>query len=96
MAALFRWVGVTTQSFLSAIGKPFRATLMALGTAFVFPVLLLGAFWYFGLDGIWANFVGVNILTAVLSVCLLLLLRREIAKKEENAAQKAVPAAEQP
>ena len=60
---------------------------MALGTAFVFPVLLLGAFWYFGLDGIWANFVGVNFLTAALSLFLLFLLRREIAKKEVEAAK---------
>lgn len=83
-AYLFRWLGVTTQSFLSAIEKPLQATLMSVGTAFVFPVLLLGALWHFDLDGIWFNFVGVNILTAILSVILLIRLKAEI-KSRENA-----------
>ncbi len=79
---LFRWVAVTTQSFLSAIEKPAFATLMSVGVAFVFPVLLLGALWSFGLDGIWFNFVGVNILACVLAAFLLLRVRREIKKRE--------------
>ena len=81
-AYLFRWIGVVTQSFFSAIGKPLQATIMSVGTAFVFPTLLLGALWYFSLDGIWFNFVGVNILTAIASVILLSGLMREIGKKE--------------
>lgn len=40
---LFRWIALTTQSYLSAIEKPARATVMALAIAFVFPVVLLGA-----------------------------------------------------
>ncbi len=83
-AYLFRWFAVTTQSLLSAIEKPFRATVMSVATAFVFPVLLLGALWNFGLDGIWVNFVGVNILTAILGVFFLILLMREIKKKEKS------------
>lgn len=83
-AYLFRWIGVTTQSYFSAIGKPLEATVISVATAFVFPILLLGALWSFGLDGIWFNFVGVNILTAILSVILLLKLTREINKKEKQ------------
>ena len=83
-AYLFRWIGVTTQSFLSAIEKPLQATLVSIGTAFVFPVLLLGALWGFGLDGIWFNFVGVNILTAAVSAILLLRLSREIRRREKS------------
>ena len=81
LAYLFRWIGVTTQSYLTAIGKPAKATLISVGTAFVFPVVLLGALWYFGLDGIWFNFVGVNIFTAILSGVLLIYLSREIKKR---------------
>ena len=44
--------------------------------------MLLGALWHFGLDGIWFNFVGVNIFAAILSVVLLIFLSREIGKKQ--------------
>lgn len=82
-AYLFRWFAVTTQSFFSAIEKPLMATIMSVSTALVFPVILVGALWSFGLDGIWANFVGVNLLSAVLGVILLLRVIREIKKKSE-------------
>ena len=81
-AYLFRWIGVTTQSYYSAIGKPLGATVLSVGTAFVFPTLLLGALWHFSLDGIWFNFVGVNVLAAITSAILIIRLRREIKKKE--------------
>ncbi len=81
-AYLFRWFAVTTQSFLSAIEKPLQATIISVATAFVFPVILLGAFWSFGLDGLWFNFVGVNALAALLSVILLIRLVREINKNK--------------
>ena len=83
-AYLFRWFGVATQSFLSAIEKPVLATLMSVGTAFVFPTVILGSLWSFGLDGIWFNFVGVNILTSLLGIILLLRVIREIRKKIAN------------
>ena len=89
-AYLFRWFGVTTQGFFSAIEKPLQATLVSVGTAFVFPVLLLGALWSFGLDGIWFNFVGVNMLTATLSAILLIRLLREIKQKERNGANQTL------
>ena len=81
---LFRWIAVTTQSYLSAIEKPARATVMALAIAFVFPVVLLGALWRFGLSGIWFNFVGVNILAAILSAVFLVSLSREIKRRESE------------
>lgn len=81
-AYLFRWFGVSTQSFLSAVEKPALATAMSVATAFVFPLLILGALWGLGLDGIWVNFVGVNMLTAVLGLVLLARVRREMKMKE--------------
>lgn len=82
LAYLFRWIAVTTQSYLSAIEKSARATIMAVSIAFVFPVVLLGALWGFGLPGIWFNFVGVNILAAVLSAVFLMCLSREMKRRE--------------
>lgn len=83
-AYLFRWFGVSSQSLFSAIEKPKQAALISVGTAFVFPVVLLGSLWSFGLDGIWFNFVGVNILAAALSALLIIGLLCEIKKKENE------------
>lgn len=85
-AYLFRWIVVMTQSVLSAIEKPLQATLMSLGVALVFPVIMLGALWQLGLDGIWLNFVGVNAMATVFSGVLLWRLGREIAARERAAA----------
>ena len=84
-AYLFRWFVVTTQGFLSAIEKPLLATSISVATALVFPVIILGALWSFGLDGIWVNFVGVNLFSAILGVCLLLKVAREVKKKKLSA-----------
>ena len=81
-AYLFRWFAVTTQGFLSAIEKPVLATVMSVSTALVFPVIILGALWSFGLDGIWVNFVAVNALAALLGVFLLLHVKKEIKDKD--------------
>lgn len=83
-AYLFRWIAVTTQSFFTAIEKPLQATVMSVGVAFVFPVVLFGVLWSLELDGIWLNFVGVNALAALLSAFLLARLMKEIKKKEES------------
>ena len=87
MAYLFRWFAVSSQSFFSAIRKPLFATAMSISCAFIFPVIILGSLWSFGLDGIWFNFVGVNALTSALAVILLIHVAREIKKrnsKKEN------------
>ena len=81
LAYLFRWFAVTTQGFLSAIEKPVLATIMSVAVALVFPVIILGALWQLGLDGIWANFIGVNFFAAILGIFLLLRIRKEIRQK---------------
>ncbi|MBQ8496106.1 MAG: MATE family efflux transporter [Clostridia bacterium] len=82
-AYLFRWIGVITQSFFSAIEKPVFATAMSVSIALIFPVLMLILLWNLGLDGIWLNFVGVNILAALLAVVLLGCVAREMKKREK-------------
>jgi len=83
-AYLFRWFTVTTQGFLSAIEKPVLATVMSVATAFVFPIVMLGALWNLGLNGIWLNFVGVNFLAAILGLLLLTVVGREIKKRQRQ------------
>ena len=82
LAYLFRWLGVVTQGFLSAIEKPALATVMSVSIALVFPVVMLGALWELGLDGIWLNFFGANALLAVLAVIMLTVVGKEIRKKQ--------------
>lgn len=91
-AYLFRWFGVMTQSFFSAIEKPVLATVMSVSIALVFPVLCLGALWSLGLDGLWLNFVGTNALAAILGGVLLVFILRMIKRKE--AGMDADPAPE--
>ena len=83
-AYLFRWFGVMTQSFFSAIEKPVLATVMAVSIALVFPVICLGAFWNLKLDGLWLNFVGTNALAFILGAILLVFILRMIKKKERE------------
>ncbi len=80
-AYLFRWVSITTQGFLSAIEKPVQATIMSVSIAFVFPVLMLGALWGLGLDGIWLNMGGTAVLSSILGVILLSRIGREMQEK---------------
>lgn len=87
LAYIFRWVGVMTQSYLSAIEKTALATIMSVSIALVFPVLMLGALWGLGLDGIWLNFFGANALLAVLSVIMLNIVGKEIRKKQSALNQ---------
>ncbi len=81
---LFRWLSMATQSFLSAIEKPIQATIMAVAVALVFPVIMLGALWTLGLDGIWINMVGTSALAAILAVILLIRLGKEIKRKSNE------------
>jgi Na+-driven multidrug efflux pump len=87
LAYIFRWIGVMTQSFLSAIEKPALATVMSVSIALVFPVLMLGALWNLGLDGIWLNFFGANALLAALAAVMLAVVGKEI-KKKQSAQEK--------
>jgi Na+-driven multidrug efflux pump len=87
-AYLFRWFAVTTQGFLSAIEKPIPATVMSVSVSLLFPVLVLGALWTLGLDGIWINFVFVNLFSSVLGIFLLLRVKRQI-KRQGNAGEES-------
>ncbi len=79
---LTRWFSFATQSYMLAIEKPLPASLISVSTALVFPVLLVGILWPFGLTGIWFNFAGTALLATVLSLCILIRLRGELRKPD--------------
>ena len=68
---LVRWFSISAQSFLAAIEKPMQATILSVCVALVFPVIMLGALWNFGLYGIWLNMFGTSVLALGLSVILI-------------------------
>ena len=61
-----------------------------MGTALVFPVLLIAVLWPLGLTGIWLNFAGTALLAAILSLIVLRKVRSELNKPDVET-----PAAEQ-
>ena len=85
-----RWFSFATQSYMLAIEKPLPASLISVGTALVFPVLLIAVLWPLGLTGSWLNFAGTALLAAILS---LIILRK--ARSELNKPDVETPAAEQ-
>jgi len=81
---LFRWFSVTTQGFLSAIEKNVQATMMSVSVAFVFPAVVLAALWNLGLNGIWLNMFGTSVLSGIFGIVLLIILSKEIKKRERT------------
>ncbi len=79
---IVRWFSFATQSYMLAIEKPMPASLISVSTALAFPVLLIAALWPLGLTGIWLNFAGTAFLAAVLSLFVLLKLRRELTRPD--------------
>ena len=71
LAFVTRWISFATQSFMLAIEKPKYAAAISISTALIFPMLLLLILKDFGLEGIWFNFAGTNLLAAILAISIL-------------------------
>lgn len=83
ISKLFFWFAFATQSYMTAVEKPIFATLISVGSAFVFPMALIFALNSLGLTGLWLNapltMAGVSIVSAI----ILLVFRKELKKKEK-------------
>jgi len=77
---LVRWFAISAQSFLGAIEKPIQATILSVCVALVFPTIMLGALWGFGLDGIWLNMFGTSVLALLLGVILIKHIWKSVKK----------------
>lgn len=77
-----RWLSFSTQSFMLAIEKSLYATVISLSMAFVFPMLLILSLGWMGLDGIWLNFPLTSLLGAILSMMILVHVRKDILRKD--------------
>ncbi|MDO5709387.1 MAG: MATE family efflux transporter [Coriobacteriales bacterium] len=78
LGLLLRWFCFATQMFLVSIGDSVSATLIAVCSAIAFPLPLIWLLSPLGLTGLWFNSVVNAVLTAALSVVLLLRLRGKV------------------
>jgi Na+-driven multidrug efflux pump len=85
ISKLFFWFAFATLSYMTAEEKPIFATLISVGSAFVFPMAFIFALNSLGLTGLWLNapltMAGVSIVSAI----ILLVFRKELKKKEALA-----------
>lgn len=85
---LVRWFSIFAQSFLGAIEKPLQATVLAVCVALVFPVIILGALWKMGLDGIWLNMLGTSVLALILGLVLIRSVWKKVARSKGTCYNK--------
>lgn len=80
---LIFWFSFATQSYMTAVEKPFYATLLSVGSSFVFPMLFIFALYNIGLFGIWLNAPLTMLATTLLAVVILISFSKEFRKKEK-------------
>ena len=90
VSKLFFWFAFSTQCYLTAVEKSFYATLISVGSAFVFPMTFIFALQSLGLTGLWLNAPLTMAAVALLSVILLLIFSREMQKREKDISKKLI------
>ncbi len=65
------WFGFAVQGFFAAIEKPLPATILSVCRAMIFPVFLIYALEFMGLDGLWLNYAGTSLLSAMIAIYML-------------------------
>ncbi len=82
ISKLFFWFAFATQSYMTAVGKSFYATLISVGSAFIFPMIFIFSLDSIGLTGLWLNAPITMALCCVMSVIILIVFKKEMNKKE--------------
>ncbi len=80
---LGRWISVATQIFFTALAKPMYASVLAILSTCVVPLVLITALWDFGLNGLWLNSSINSIIMAFASIAFLAVLMRKFPKEKE-------------
>ena len=81
---LFRWFVYASQSFFQATGKPLLSASVSISYTFIFPLILIGVLYSFGLIGLWLNIPISALLTAILAFILLIVDYKRNSKKVQN------------
>lgn len=77
-----RWFGFSVQSLFTALNLPRPATLLSVGNAFVFPLVLLAVLWGLGLDSLWLNTPLTSLLVTIAAALLLLYMIKDLFLKK--------------
>ena len=75
---LTRWISYTAQSYLTALDKSFRASILSLSYAFILPAFLVVVLYPLKLEGIWLNFAITSAILAIFSIIFMLRTEKEI------------------
>ncbi len=78
LAFLLGWFCFAVQGFFAAIEKPLFATVVSVSFALVFPVILIYALAPMGLDGLWLNYFGRSLLTAIVAIVLIVIAQKRM------------------
>ncbi len=84
ISRLIFWFSFATQSYMTAVEKPFYATLISVGSAFVFPMALIFALQRLGLLGLWLNAPLTMVLTTLLAIVIMIIFTKELRKREHE------------
>lgn len=84
VSKLFFWFAFATQSYMTAVEKPLYATLISVGSAFVFPMIFIFALYSLGLTGLWLNAPLTMAACCIMSVIILIIFSKEMKKKENS------------
>jgi Na+-driven multidrug efflux pump len=84
VSKLFFWFAFSTQCYMTAVEKPFYATLISVGSAFIFPMVFIFALNSLGLTGLWLNAPLTMLLCTVMSVIILYIFSKEMKKIEKT------------
>ena len=90
VSKLFFWFAFATQSYMTAVAKPIFATLISVGSAFVFPMAFIFALSSLELTGLWLNTPLTMLSVSILSVIILLVFRKELKALEADQTVEAV------
>ena len=84
VSKLFFWFAFSTQCYMTAVEKSFYATLISVGSAFIFPMLFIFALNSIGLTGLWLNAPLTMGACAIMSLIILIVFAKEMKKKEKQ------------
>ena len=86
-AYVFKWISHTIQTFLLAIERPLPALLISLSICLVFPLVAITILLPLKLDGLWLNYSLACLLSAILSVVMLLGMKKKLFLQNEKASE---------
>ena len=87
VSKLFFWFAFATQSYMTAVEKPFYATLISVGSAFIFPMAFIFVLYDLGLTGLWLNAPLTMGACCLTSLVIMILFARELKKRHRVSPQ---------